>query len=1213
MNMKRIISLALCLVMAASMMPVGAFAQDTGWKDCHPAHDDSCGYAEAVEGSPCTHEHTASCYVNNCTHDHVADCYSDGILPGEGEDKTADVCLHACSQESGCVTLSCLHDQGIHDGSCGYAAAVAGSACNHSCELCDPGCVCETKCAEGTPNPDCPVCGAAGADLSECTGKEPEPVTETQKTPQAQVQSVLPAQNQIPAPLNGIDEAVQNVQNQIDALPSVEELEAMSLEKQQAVYEQVRAANDAYEKLTEEEQAQIGKTKIDALFEYFSGLTVPAASGTQTANSVARVGDIYYDDLAEALNNATGQFCEILKDTSLSGTHTLEGGWIELNGYTISGEFTLVLKRGDGGPSSLYGPGTINGNVEIRHAMLNAPLTINGNISQAGTARLSVWGSGILWVNGDIADFEPPSEIGPDVTTIICTGTCSVTDIPVITNPQNIALGVSPDNSGTVTAAGQKVAALSDGSIVASAGSTVTLTAAANQGYRFQEWQVTSVGATINNNTFTMPDSDVSITAVFEPFTEIKVEICGEISAGAAGYGASVNLAATVTDGNLPVNGGTVDFYRGEVSGANKISNGSIPVSNGTAKLEGYQLSGEAWKPSDTPYTITAVYTPAERSDFQESRGTSSLTVSKASQTAPTVSMTQRTADSIAVSASGSGQVELQCAYAEGADGTAPTEDSAWGTTNTFTGLKAGTAYTVFARYAGNDCYNASPAGSTTVYTLPEINTAALPEGTVGVAYTDATLTANVSTGTEVTWSAEGLPKGLSLNSGTGAISGTPTEAGDHTVTVKAAINGNASNTKNLTLTVNMGTADIQITSGSGTYSYGDTITISGTIAASPTASGSNSLTPPAQNQAALFLGTDQLTQAVNVEADGSFTLSYSTGEKEISLGANTLTVKYGGSGNLNAGSENVSITLKAKAVTAQVVVNPITKVYDGNTKATVTLGFQAGDILAGDEITVTAPDAAYASPDAGTRDIVLGSLVIAGKDQNWYAVAAPAGVTGTITQAQITGKVTISGRAALGQILTAVYSGSDPVAYQWLRNGVEIAGATGSSYTLELADVGQQIRAVVAAKDDNYKGSITSATVSVEKLPQEAPETAPKLSRRNRTTIILRAVGSSPDTNAKAEYGISYDGGQTWHWQESRRFEGLKANTTYTFALRYQATDTYEASPRSETVKITTTNTAETNPWTGDQIATAVLVMVLALAGLAVLTAREIIKRKKK
>ena len=36
----------------------------------------------------------------------------------------------------------------------------------------EPTCICETKCAEGSPNAECSVCGAKGADLTQCMGVE---------------------------------------------------------------------------------------------------------------------------------------------------------------------------------------------------------------------------------------------------------------------------------------------------------------------------------------------------------------------------------------------------------------------------------------------------------------------------------------------------------------------------------------------------------------------------------------------------------------------------------------------------------------------------------------------------------------------------------------------------------------------------------------------------------------------------------------------------------------------------------------------------------------------------------------------------------------------------------------------------------------------------------------------------------------------------------
>ena len=173
---KRPLALLLSVAMMFSMSgtPVYAADMETGASAVcpHHVHDETCGYSE---GTPCTHEHTDDCYtlVTQCVHEHTAECYSDGILPAD------DACTHVCSEESGCITkeLNCPH---VHDETCGYSE---GSPCTFDasdCELCNPTdsgepeapaeCICETLCTADSVNPDCPVCGAEGADLTACAG-----------------------------------------------------------------------------------------------------------------------------------------------------------------------------------------------------------------------------------------------------------------------------------------------------------------------------------------------------------------------------------------------------------------------------------------------------------------------------------------------------------------------------------------------------------------------------------------------------------------------------------------------------------------------------------------------------------------------------------------------------------------------------------------------------------------------------------------------------------------------------------------------------------------------------------------------------------------------------------------------------------------------------------------------------------------------------------
>ena len=82
----------------------------------------------------------------------------------------------------------------------------------------------------------------------------------------------------------------------------------------------------------------------------------------------------------------------------------------------------------------------------------------------------------------------------------------------------------------------------------------------------------------------------------------------------------------------------------------------------------------------------------------------------------------------------------------------------------------------------------------------PTITTSSLPDGKVGVAYSQ-TLTADGTT--PITWNIIGgtLPESLTLNETTGKISGTPTAAGTASFTVKAE-NSAGSDTKELSITI---------------------------------------------------------------------------------------------------------------------------------------------------------------------------------------------------------------------------------------------------------------------------------------------------------------------------------------------------------------------------------------------------------------------------
>ena len=89
-----------------------------------------------------------------------------------------------------------------------------------------------------------------------------------------------------------------------------------------------------------------------------------------------------------------------------------------------------------------------------------------------------------------------------------------------------------------------------------------------------------------------------------------------------------------------------------------------------------------------------------------------------------------------------------------------------------------------------------------TIIGPPSIQTASLPNGTVGTAYS-ATLSATGGQ-TPYTWaiSTGALPGGISLNASTGALTGTPTTAGNFDFTVRVTEAGNQAVVRQLRITV---------------------------------------------------------------------------------------------------------------------------------------------------------------------------------------------------------------------------------------------------------------------------------------------------------------------------------------------------------------------------------------------------------------------------
>ena len=360
----------------------------------------------------------------------------------------------------------------------------------------------------------------------------------------------------------------------------------------------------------------------------------------------------------------------------ISGTVTIHGGHVEANGGNGASGAT-----GGAGGAGIDGTATIHGgHVETNGG--DGVYGASGGAGIGGSFSADSNGSAVIFASS-ISDHSSQTSWSGVIfegTTGQVYGT-TVTPTEDFTIPQGYTLTIPAGATLDVSS----VSAINNGTVICNG----------------------SISGTVGGDARYPSGVTVSLTQ-------------GEQDVTSASYGSTITITATMqraqSNGiNAIAELGTVDFYLGDTSGT------LLGTANVTGSEDTYtatlnvSLNDEQWKPSNSPYTITADFggvADTSGDGLLPSTGTATLTVTKGNQTAPTApTMSSRTTNSVTLNAiSSAGQGAVQYGYVQGDNGT----PNNWQDNTTFNGLSAGTTYTFYARYAGNDYYEPSPVSTGT-------------------------------------------------------------------------------------------------------------------------------------------------------------------------------------------------------------------------------------------------------------------------------------------------------------------------------------------------------------------------------------------------------------------------------------------------------------------------------------------------------------------
>ncbi len=611
-------------------------------------------------------------------------------------------------------------------------------------------------------------------------------------------------------------------------------------------------------------------TDLDAAgaFADLSVMVGPAVSISTTSLPAAVKGTVY----ATTLNAAGGTAPYTWSVSGLpSGLSVVASTGVISGTPTASGVWQLMITATDANGKGTLAMIDMTVNPSVSVATSQLPTAVVGtaystSLSGSGGTAPYTWSSTALPA-GLILDSSTGAITGTPTTAGTSSVTFTITDANSKTATKALSLTRLPAVSiSTVTLPGG-IAGIAYSSALSASGGATPYTWSATalpDGLNLDTSGGVIVGTTSQVGTFTVSltvtDNDGKTASKSLPLTIGPAVSITTTSLPEAGVGVDYNLTVTATGGASPYSwsatglpsGLSLSSSTGAITGtpdAVGVSNVSIMVTddNGQTATQDFTLSvivplaisttslpegivGESYSATVAGVGGTAPYTwgmdtlPAGLgldSDTGAITGTPieagavSVTITTTDALNRTVSKTFTLTVSAAVSISTTSlpNAVMGTAYSATVAGTGGTVPYTWAATglpsglslDTSTGVISGTPSTeeapsVTITVTDNKGKTDSVTLTLTVGPAVSISTASLSNAVVGTAYS---FTLAVTGGTApFTWAASGLPSGLSVNTTTGVISGTPTAVATPSVTVTVTDNAGKTDSKTLALTI---------------------------------------------------------------------------------------------------------------------------------------------------------------------------------------------------------------------------------------------------------------------------------------------------------------------------------------------------------------------------------------------------------------------------